>query len=627
MNNRQHIQKKHPSQSTYTPVQNLYQTRAFDIQQQPSHSSSGQENVDLDADHEQSQYNRYNLPYIPVNAPGTEPPPPIQTQLNSGEPTNYYQQGSADVPWYNRPTYPNIPVNAPGTEPPPPIQTKLNSGQPTNYYQQGSADVAWYNRPTYPNIPVNAPGTEPPPPIQTKLNSGEPTNYYQQGSADVAWYNRPTYPNIPVNAPGTEPPPPIQTKLTIGQPGDKYEQEADQVASQVVQQINSPVPVQSAQGQTVQREDATPFEEEQVQAKSISDTIQREEVAPFEEEQLQAKSISDTIQREELPEEEQLQGKSLKGEIAATPNLETSIQGARGSGQPLDENIRQPMEKAFGGVDFSQVKVHNDAVSDQLNQSIQARAFTTGQDVFFRGGEYDPGSRGGQELIAHELTHVVQQTGAIQRQLETNQLDRQPSLQKSLTLIQLVAEQNYTPVSEEFDHTPGEEEAAEIGQEALHSVGYQKIIETALEAGFLRTVDSDESTNFQTKLQANEGLILRQVQAAATAGQVFTRYAITAGVVSQMDSPAPGPADVVAIGILIVGLAAAGYVLMAAPGNQADTGIMDEVQQLISAGTAVTVCAALELLMQSAKQAGDTERIKRIKKTQKAKGCRHSRHS
>jgi hypothetical protein len=97
MNTRQHIQKKHPSQSTYTPVQNLYQTRAFDIQQQPSHSSSGQENVDLDADHEQSQYNRYNLPYIPVNAPGTEPPPPIQTQLNSGEPTNYYQQGSAQA--------------------------------------------------------------------------------------------------------------------------------------------------------------------------------------------------------------------------------------------------------------------------------------------------------------------------------------------------------------------------------------------------------------------------------------------------------------------------------------------------------------------------------------------------
>jgi hypothetical protein len=63
------------------------------------------------------------------------------------------------------------------------------------------------------------------------------------------------------------------------------------------------------------------------------------------------------------------------------------------------------------GADFSGVKVHTDAQSDQLNQSIQAKAFTTGQDVFFRQGEYNPGSRGGQELIAHELTHVVQQKG------------------------------------------------------------------------------------------------------------------------------------------------------------------------------------------------------------------------
>ncbi|WP_442941950.1 eCIS core domain-containing protein [Nostoc sp.] len=44
-----------------------------------------------------------------------------------------------------------------------------------------------------------------------------------------------------------------------------------------------------------------------------------------------------------------------------------------------------------------------------MNCSIQARAFTTGQDVFFRSGEYNPGSRGGQELLTHELTHVVQQ--------------------------------------------------------------------------------------------------------------------------------------------------------------------------------------------------------------------------
>jgi hypothetical protein len=64
------------------------------------------------------------------------------------------------------------------------------------------------------------------------------------------------------------------------------------------------------------------------------------------------------------------------------------------------------------GADFSGVKVHTDSQSDQLNQSIQAKAFTTGQDVFFRQGAYDPGSREGQELIAHELTHVVQQNGS-----------------------------------------------------------------------------------------------------------------------------------------------------------------------------------------------------------------------
>jgi len=66
------------------------------------------------------------------------------------------------------------------------------------------------------------------------------------------------------------------------------------------------------------------------------------------------------------------------------------------------------MEGAFGA-DFSGVRVHTDRTSDQLNQSIQAKAFTTGQDVFFRQGAYEPGSRGGQELLAHELTHVEQQ--------------------------------------------------------------------------------------------------------------------------------------------------------------------------------------------------------------------------
>jgi len=105
--------------------------------------------------------------------------------------------------------------------------------------------------------------------------------------------------------------------------------------------------------------------------------------------------------------------------MAATPALEGAIHQARGSGQALSDDTRQPMERAFGA-DFSRVKVHTDAQADQLNRSIQARAFTTGSDIFFRQGEHSPGTRAGQELLAHELTHVVQQSGEVQRLVQAN---------------------------------------------------------------------------------------------------------------------------------------------------------------------------------------------------------------
>jgi hypothetical protein len=166
----------------------------------------------------------------------------------------------------------------------------------------------------------------------------------------------------------------IQAKLTIGQPNDKYEQEADANAARVVQQINSPITSQSQ-------------------------PVQRQEIE--EDEELQMKPL---IQRRE----------SIVGGEAST-DLESAIQSARGSGQSLDANLQQSMGQAMGA-DFSGVKVHTDSQSDQLNKSIQAKAFTTGQDLFFRQGAYEPSSRGGQELIAHELTHVVQQNGgAVQR--------------------------------------------------------------------------------------------------------------------------------------------------------------------------------------------------------------------
>ncbi len=178
---------------------------------------------------------------------------------------------------------------------------------------------------------------------------------------------------------------PIQAKLTIGEANDPYEQEADRVAAQVVQRIHAPETKTGGEGQ-----------------------VQRVEMG--EDEEVKRKSVGESIQRVELS---QLNAKSDSGNSSeASAELEGAIEGARGGGQPLDESVKEPMEREFGA-DFSGVRVHTDAKSDELNQSIQAKAFTTGQDVFFREGAYEPGSRGGQELLAHELTHVVQQKGEV----------------------------------------------------------------------------------------------------------------------------------------------------------------------------------------------------------------------
>jgi hypothetical protein len=106
---------------------------------------------------------------------------------------------------------------------------------------------------------------------------------------------------------------------------------------------------------------------------------------------------------------------------AADPNApftldddtEARINGERGNGMSLDTAIQAKMGAATGH-DFSGVRVHTSPESHALNEQLSAKAFTTGQDIFFRAGEYNPGSSGGQELLAHELTHVVQQgTGRV----------------------------------------------------------------------------------------------------------------------------------------------------------------------------------------------------------------------
>jgi hypothetical protein len=97
---------------------------------------------------------------------------------------------------------------------------------------------------------------------------------------------------------------------------------------------------------------------------------------------------------------------------AVDPQVEQAVRGARGGGQPLPGRVRAPMERALGA-DFRGVRLHTDAQADQFSRMLGARAFTTGQEIFFRQGEYHPDGRPGQRLLAHELAHVVQQTATV----------------------------------------------------------------------------------------------------------------------------------------------------------------------------------------------------------------------
>jgi hypothetical protein len=214
----------------------------------------------------------------------------------------------------------------------------------------------------------------------------------------------------------------LQAKLKIGQPNDKYEQEADRVANQV---MRMPEP-------RVQKKSAYPFkdssfndkdrEEDMIQTKPIADQItpmaQRQ---PEEEEKeiLQTKPLATLItpllQCQSEPEEEieeddeDIQAKGKSGPTpVVTPQISSNIDTLRGGGQPLPDSARAFLAPRFG-MDFSEVRVHTDGQSAQIARSMNAQALTVGRDVVFGAGQYALGTSEGLRLLAHELTHVVQQ--------------------------------------------------------------------------------------------------------------------------------------------------------------------------------------------------------------------------
>ena len=109
------------------------------------------------------------------------------------------------------------------------------------------------------------------------------------------------------------------------------------------------------------------------------------------------------------------------GQAEVDDEIANNIHSQRGSGHNLDEDIAAKAGNVMGQ-DFSNVRVHTDSNADTLSRQLNAKAFTTGNDIFFQQGTYNPSSSEGQHLISHELTHVVQQGASV------------PSIQGKLTV-------------------------------------------------------------------------------------------------------------------------------------------------------------------------------------------------
>jgi hypothetical protein len=174
----------------------------------------------------------------------------------------------------------------------------------------------------------------------------------------------------------------LQTKLTVNTPGDIYEQEADQVTEQVMRMAKP--------------------------ENSVSDNEDEEGV----------------VQRKVTPQSAPI----TNTDLTVPDNFHDQL----GSGNTLDPTTRSFFESRFNH-DFSHVQVHTDSKAATLAQALNARAYTVGQDIIFGAGQYTAGTTDSKRLLAHELTHILQQEGgysprAVQRKGGKTRTDTAPRI-------------------------------------------------------------------------------------------------------------------------------------------------------------------------------------------------------
>ncbi len=181
----------------------------------------------------------------------------------------------------------------------------------------------------------------------------------------------------------------VQAQLETTSPGDEYEREADSMADLVLRKIES-----GAAG-----------------AISSAPAIQARP------------SVS-----------------AYGGSAVSLPSqMESRMRSSLGGGQSLPGQVRSQMESAFGQ-SFSQVNIHTDSAAAEMSRSIGAKAFTYGNDIYFNAGQYRPETTDGLHLLAHELTHTVQQGGKVARKEESQESESGTSFEEVFSLISNIRE-------------------------------------------------------------------------------------------------------------------------------------------------------------------------------------------
>ena len=292
--------------------------------------------------------------------------------------------------------------------------------------------------------------------------------------------------------------PAIQAKLSVSHPDDPQEKEADAVADKVMRMPEpaAAAPVQN-QEDKIQKKEEEKKEEKKIHPKSESPVVSVQRKEAKEEEKIHTKLFSNTIHRSalgyaEIPVADESREtttvnrkanslyhsdvvqRSGRGPPTGIMQFENNLSSSKGQGIPMPASTQQHMQSRFDA-DFSSVRIHTGSYAENLSTSIHAQAFTHGGDIYFNSGKYSPHTESGGTLLAHELTHTIQQGAA---KTNSSKSSSQNSVQRK-NIIQRVPSGPVPQLTNAVEKAKSKEGKVNAGKEGPdgYREGWQDLLE------------------------------------------------------------------------------------------------------------------------------------------------------